>query len=338
MARRAEVTRGRRPGGRRGGRPGAGGSVPCRRRWSAAGRRRAGRRRASKSPAWASRSARSRMASMSPASARRSRSPRSRPAARWASSTRFRAVAAALWAGASASAPGTARLLRRAGRPLRTWRPRRRRCRPGRAQLPQPLPHGRLGQGAGELGHLPPVLEGPHGRDALDPEGLARPGLASTSTLASTHDPLASSASFSRTGPSDRHGAHHSAQKSTTTGTSRERSITSWEKVCSLTSMMFGESFVVCISPFPNTEAGPHLPLPAPGVCRTGRGGCSVLPLGQVDGGRGTAVRRGPRTGRRRGPRGRRGRRSGRPGRGPGRGRTRRTSPAPRRGCGGPSS
>ena len=45
-------------------------------------------------------------------------------------------------------------------------------------------------------------------------------GCASVSTLTSRHRPSASSASFSSTGPSIRQGAHHSAQKSTTIGSS----------------------------------------------------------------------------------------------------------------------
>src|SRR5581483_5418603 len=94
------------------------------------------------------------------------------------------------------------------------------------------------------------------------PIAWAMPGLASTSTLARIQEPFASSANASRTGPRARQGAHHAAQKSTTTGTSRDRSRTSRVNVWSLTSMMFGESFVVCISPSHNTGAGPHLPLP----------------------------------------------------------------------------
>src|SRR3954447_11926345 len=62
-------------------------------------------------------------------------------------------------------------------------------------------------------------------------------GLASVSSLARTTSPSRAAASCSRTGPSARHGPHHSAQKSTTTGTSLDRSTTSRSKSCSVTSM-----------------------------------------------------------------------------------------------------
>ena len=54
----------------------------------------------------------------------------------------------------------------------------------------------------------------------------ATPGLRSVSTLAVSISPFLSSTAFSRAGPSVRHGPHHSAQKSTTTGTCLERSTT----------------------------------------------------------------------------------------------------------------
>ena len=63
------------------------------------------------------------------------------------------------------------------------------------------------------------------------------PGLASVSTFASTTLPSRAAAACSSTGPSARHGPHHSAQKSTTTGTSCERAITSRSKSCSATSI-----------------------------------------------------------------------------------------------------
>ena len=62
-------------------------------------------------------------------------------------------------------------------------------------------------------------------------------GLASTSTLASTHAPPPSAASFSSTGESCLHGSHHSAQKSMTTGVVSDRSSTSVWKVASVTSI-----------------------------------------------------------------------------------------------------
>ena len=60
--------------------------------------------------------------------------------------------------------------------------------------------------------------------------------LASTSTLASSTLPARSFAARSSTGVSCLQGAHHAAQKSTTTGTSRERSTTRCSKSASPTS------------------------------------------------------------------------------------------------------
>jgi pimeloyl-ACP methyl ester carboxylesterase len=57
--------------------------------------------------------------------------------------------------------------------------------------------------------------------------------LASVSSLASAILPSRSETSFSSTGVSWRHGPHQAAQKSTSTGSSRERSITSCSKVAS---------------------------------------------------------------------------------------------------------
>ena len=65
-------------------------------------------------------------------------------------------------------------------------------------------------------------------------------GRASVSALASTNLPAYSVASASSTGPSARHGAHHSAQKSTTTGRSNDRSITSRSNVSAVTSIIKG--------------------------------------------------------------------------------------------------
>ena len=64
----------------------------------------------------------------------------------------------------------------------------------------------------------------------------ASAGLASTSTFASTQQPPPSAASRSSTGESCLHGPHHSAQRSSTTGTWKERSSTSAWKVASVTS------------------------------------------------------------------------------------------------------
>ena len=60
--------------------------------------------------------------------------------------------------------------------------------------------------------------------------------------MASTNAPLASVASFSRIGPSCLHGPHHSAHRSITTGTVRERATTSVLNVSSVTSKMNPES------------------------------------------------------------------------------------------------
>src|SRR5579863_5955390 len=57
------------------------------------------------------------------------------------------------------------------------------------------------------------------------------------STFASSTAPLVSATTFSMIGPSVLHGPHHSAQRSTTTGTVIERSITAVPKVASVTSV-----------------------------------------------------------------------------------------------------
>src|SRR5690349_9103696 len=69
------------------------------------------------------------------------------------------------------------------------------------------------------------------------PKTCAILGLASTSTFARIHAPFAACARRSSTGESCLHGPHHSAHRSTTTGTCSERSITSTWKVSSETSM-----------------------------------------------------------------------------------------------------
>ena len=63
-------------------------------------------------------------------------------------------------------------------------------------------------------------------------------GLLSMSTLASATWPPVSPTTRSRMGPSVRHGPHHSAHRSTTTGTSWERSSTSRWNVASVTSVI----------------------------------------------------------------------------------------------------
>ena len=57
------------------------------------------------------------------------------------------------------------------------------------------------------------------------------------STLTSSTRPPSAATSRSRIGPRVRHGAHQAAQKSTTTGTSRDRAITSASKAASFTSL-----------------------------------------------------------------------------------------------------
>jgi hypothetical protein len=69
------------------------------------------------------------------------------------------------------------------------------------------------------------------------PNSWAILGLASTSTLARIHAPFAAAASRSSTGDSCLHGPHHSAQRSTITGTCSERSTTSDWNVSSETSI-----------------------------------------------------------------------------------------------------
>ena len=61
---------------------------------------------------------------------------------------------------------------------------------------------------------------------------------ASVSTFASSTSPSRFRIASSSAGPSWRHGPHHSAQKSTTTGSSRERSTTSVVNVASVTSLI----------------------------------------------------------------------------------------------------
>ena len=66
----------------------------------------------------------------------------------------------------------------------------------------------------------------------------ATPGFLSMSTLASSTWPLVEATTFSRMGPSWRHGSHHSAHRSTTTGTVRDRSTTAVWNVASVTSVI----------------------------------------------------------------------------------------------------
>ena len=79
--------------------------------------------------------------------------------------------------------------------------------------------------------------------------------LVSTSTLASTTLPSVSSITFSRIGPSGLHGPHHSAQRSTTTGTCLDRSTTSVGKVASVTSIDMGGNLPAAV-PSPTWARG----------------------------------------------------------------------------------
>ena len=111
-------------------------------------------------------------------------------------------------------------------------------------QAGDPLAHGRLGQGADEaVDHLA-VPDGVHGRYGLDLERGRRAGVGVHVDLDQLH-PGVSSTTFSRMGPSVRHGPHHEAHRSTTTVVWVERSSTSVSKVASVTSMVIGILAVV---------------------------------------------------------------------------------------------
>src|SRR5512134_3378452 len=70
------------------------------------------------------------------------------------------------------------------------------------------------------------------------PHCVARDWWSSEFTLARTKRPAYCAASFSSTGPRARQGPHQGAQKSTSTGSSRERSITSRSNLAAVTSML----------------------------------------------------------------------------------------------------
>src|SRR5690606_12875021 len=97
--------------------------------------------------------------------------------------------------------------------------------------------------------------------------------LLSTSTLASTHEPPPSTASFSSTGESCLHGPHHSAQKSTTTGEVRERSSTSDWKVASVTSITVTPPGAPAGGLPPTPPGGPPAWAAAAGAGPAGAGG-----------------------------------------------------------------
>ena len=86
----------------------------------------------------------------------------------------------------------------------------------------------RAGLGAHELGDDLAVAVGLHGRDALDPVlGATRAGWRPCRPWPARPCPSRLVTAFSRIGVSWRQGPHQAAQKSTTTGSSRERSTTS---------------------------------------------------------------------------------------------------------------
>src|SRR5437867_13252975 len=62
------------------------------------------------------------------------------------------------------------------------------------------------------------------------------------STFTSKNLPAYSFASFSSSGPNCRHGPHHGAQKSTTTGNSLDFRSTSASKVCEVEFLIHGEA------------------------------------------------------------------------------------------------
>ncbi len=72
------------------------------------------------------------------------------------------------------------------------------------------------------------------------PKAEATWGNSSVFAFTKRNFPSYSAASRSRIGPSVRHGPHHSAQKSITTGRSEDPSITSFSKVSCVVSMTFG--------------------------------------------------------------------------------------------------
>src|SRR5262245_37108974 len=69
-------------------------------------------------------------------------------------------------------------------------------------------------------------------------------GFSSTLILTSSTAPLVASTASSRMGPRVRHGPHHGAQRSTTTGTCEERSRTADWKVASVTSVLIQDKAI----------------------------------------------------------------------------------------------
>jgi|SRR4029453_3305948 hypothetical protein len=80
-------------------------------------------------------------------------------------------------------------------------------------------------------------------------------GFSSTLILTSSTAPFVASTTSSMMGPSVRHGPHHGAHRSTTTGTCEERSSTADWKVASVTSMLIADQA--------SDDPTPSLPAPA---------------------------------------------------------------------------
>ena len=189
------------------------------------GRRgRPGRRAGRPTRASGATAARRRPGRSSPAPARSAASS-ARPSSR---SSRARATRAPTWPGSRSTACAQRVLV--AARPP-AGRPRRARAGRGRPRSPAAAAGRRTRRRPRRRGSPSPA--GCSSRGAA----WARPGFESMSTFASTTAPSRRSTASSRIGVSCRHGPHHAAQKSTTTGTSRERSITSASNVASVTSM-----------------------------------------------------------------------------------------------------
>ena len=108
----------------------------------------------------------------------------------------------------------------------------------GWCHLRQPVPHRRLGLSPDETADHALVASGRKRQGSTAPGRSPQTrGLASTSTFARTTSSARSATTFSRTGPRARHGPHHDAHRSTTTGTCIERSRTSASNVSSVTSI-----------------------------------------------------------------------------------------------------
>ena len=103
--------------------------------------------------------------------------------------------------------------------------------RRGACELVEELDDGRRRQRADELPDDLPLRKALTAGMPRIPYSIASSWFESTSTLTSARFPARASASRSSTGPSIRQGPHQAAQKSTTTGSSCERSSTSCSKV-----------------------------------------------------------------------------------------------------------